>query len=82
MPRDQILYLRATTPTSGIAYCPCGMEFFVDSLAEYNLVFDTERKRLRAVCPRCGRIEDPSPFWNGAKSGSIDPQPNRIKDLL
>lgn len=82
MTYDPTLHVDKISPTIAKCVCPCGQRFDVDSLAEANLVYDTNRRLLRAVCPRCGRLEDPCPFWVGAKASSVDAPVNRMKEFF
>lgn len=82
MTYDPTLHVENISATTAKCVCPCGQRFLVDSIAEINLVYDTGRRLLRATCPRCGRLEDPCPFWVGARCDSVDAPVNRMSQYM
>lgn len=81
MHAEGLIVVDPTGPTEANCLCPCGQPFKVEAISELNLWYDEERRKLRAVCPRCSRIEHPDPIWAGPRDGSRDAG-NRIKDLF
>jgi hypothetical protein len=82
MAYDPTLHVNKISAHEATCLCPCGQHFVVDAIEERQMVFDSDRRLLRAVCPRCGRMEDPDPFWKAARDSARDPGPNRIAEYL
>lgn len=80
--RSQVLEFRKISPTEGSCFCPCGMIFQVEAITEMNLAYCNHIKRLRAVCPKCSRLEPILLMDSYPRPGSLDAGTNRIQDLL
>jgi hypothetical protein len=82
MGKEMVMVFTKVSPTEGSVICPCGMCFPVDSISERNMTFDRSIMRLRAVCPRCSRLEPFYQFSDGPTIRSGSPAPGRIKELF
>jgi hypothetical protein len=62
MAYDPTLHVNKISAHEATCLCPCGQHFVVDAIEERQMVFDSERRLLRAVCP---------PVWSDGRSGPI-----------
>jgi hypothetical protein len=81
MARDLVMVVQPSGPTTATCTCPCGQTFECDAVDEFNLVFDKGIKMLRAVCPRCARLEPFFQFSDGPMIRDGSPATGRIKEL-
>ena len=72
------MHVKKTGPTTAECSCTCGYRFAVEAIEELNLLFDDTVMRLRAICPRCGKLEsvEKDSDWGGKP-----PAKNRIDEF-